>query len=93
MERPCQSRSIPHAVPPMHIRILMANQTSYLASQASEVRFNISDNVTAVFGVTPEVVGNNYAGTPGVNTQLYDITQCHTTITPTQLRARRPVRT
>lgn len=83
------TKTIPHYTQHIfHVRTLAANQTSSLASQGyTEVKFRIPANITNVyFSVAAEVVGNNFTGTPGVNTQLYDITECHITITVTQLQ-------
>jgi hypothetical protein len=73
---------------PFHVRVLIANHISYLASQGyTEVKFRVPANITNVyFSIYAEVVGNNFTGAPGVNPQLYDITECHKTITATDLQ-------
>jgi hypothetical protein len=71
-----------------YVRILIANQTSSLDSQRyTEVKFRIPVNITNVrFSIAAEVVGDNFTGTPGVNVQLYDISECHKTIIATDLQ-------
>jgi hypothetical protein len=68
--------------------MLIANHTSSLASQGyTEVKFRVPANITNVyFSVAAEVVENNFTGTAGINTQLYDITECHKTITAGDLQ-------
>lgn len=51
------------------------------------MKFRVPANITNVyFSVAAEVVGNNFTGTAGINTQLYDITECHKTITAGDLQ-------
>jgi hypothetical protein len=67
---------------------LVANQTSLSASQGyTEVKFDVPANITNVyFSVAAEIVGNKFTGYPGLNTQLYDITECHKIITAMDLQ-------
>jgi hypothetical protein len=77
-----------YPLPPFHIRMLIENNNLSLASQGyTEVKFRVPANISNVyFSVAAEVVGNNFTGTAGINAQLYDITECHKTITPTDLQ-------
>jgi hypothetical protein len=65
--------------------MLIVNQTTYLPSQGyTEVRFHVPANITNVyFSLVPKVVGNNFTG---VNTTLWDTTECHGPVTPKQLQ-------
>jgi hypothetical protein len=83
-----QSPSLPHVLPPMHIKAL-TNQTTAIASDGNiSIAFDLPATITNVyFSVYADVVGNNFTD---VNPQLYDITECHKTITATDLQRNDP---
>jgi hypothetical protein len=83
-----RSPSLPNVIPPMHIKALATNQTSAIASKGNtSIAFDLPATITNVyFSIYAEVVGNNFTEAPDVNPQLYDITECHKTITATDLQ-------
>jgi YVTN family beta-propeller protein len=77
--------------PAPNTKTIITNQKSTIASKANAyVVFAVPANITNVyFSVFAEVVGGNTSGRPGINTQLYDITECHranNTLTSTDLQ-------